>query len=223
MDHSIAEYFLIIAHHPEKGRFIATDVHLNYGLIGALMLDLMLGKWYTLDGKLLMLSSQKTSTNEIYEDMLTQIRKSEKPKKIQRWISKFSNRSRKYKWEIIASLEKQNILKIEHKKFLFIPYRLTYLTNQNFREKILQDLAYKVLSSKKLNEEEVSILSLVEACKLQKTLSNDKQEQKVIKTELKMLLKGSPIASAIDATIKQIQIAIAASIAASAAASTAAR
>ncbi|HPE18348.1 MAG TPA: GPP34 family phosphoprotein [Tenuifilaceae bacterium] len=223
MNLTIAEKFLVIAHHAEKGRFITSDVQMSYGLIGALILDLLLEKWFTIDNKLLILQNQKTSSNEVFEDMLSQIRREEKPKKIKRWITKFSYRSRKYKWTILSKLEEKKVVKIEHKKFLFIPYRQVFLLNQQVRKEILAALSQKILTSKKLSEEETSVLSLIEACKLHKTLSSDKTELRTIKMELKRLLKESPIADAVDATIKQVQAAIAASIAASAAASAATR
>ncbi len=223
MNLTIAEKFLVIAHHAEKGRFITSDVQMSYGLIGALILDLLLEKWFTIDNKLLILQNQKTSSNQVFEDMLSQIRREEKPKKIKRWITKFSYRSRKYKWTILSKLEEKKVVKIEHKKFLFIPYRQVFLLNQQVRKEILAALSQKILTSKKLSEEETSVLSLIEACKLHKTLSSDKTELRTIKMELKRLLKESPIADAVDATIKQVQAAIAASIAASAAASAATR
>ncbi|HOP04495.1 MAG TPA: GPP34 family phosphoprotein [Tenuifilaceae bacterium] len=223
MNLTIAEKFLVIAHHAEKGRFITSDVQMSYGLIGALILDLLLEKWFTIDNKLLILQNQKTSSNEVFEDMLSQIRREEKPKKIKRWITKFSYRTRKYKWTILSKLEEKKVVKIEHKKFLFIPYRQVFLLNQQVRKEILAALSQKILTSKKLSEEETSVLSLIEACKLHKTLSSDKTELRTIKMELKRLLKESPIADAVDATIKQVQAAIAASIAASAAASAATR
>jgi hypothetical protein len=223
MDYSIAEKFLLIAHHPQKARFIASEVHISYGLIGSLLLDLYVEKSITLDGKRVVLTTHKSGKNEVYDDMISKMRSSSNPKKIQTWISIFSRRARKYKWAILTKFEERGVLKIEHKKFLFIPYRRTYLLNIQLRETILADLLQKVIAFKPLSEEDSSILSLLDACKLHKTLSTDKTEIKKIKAKLKTLLKESPIASATDATIKQVQAAIIASIAATTAASAATR
>ncbi len=223
MDYSIAEKFLLIAHHPQKARFIASEVHISYGLIGSLLLDLYVEKSITLDGKRVVLTTHKSGKNEVYDEMISKMRSSSNPKKIQVWISIFSRKARKYKWAILTKFEERGVLKIEHKKFLFIPYRRTYLLNIQLRETILADLLQKVIAFKPLSEEDSSILSLLDACKLHKTLSTDKTEIKNIKAKLKTLLKESPIASATDATIKQVQAAIIASIAATTAASAATR
>ncbi len=48
MDLNTVEKFLLLAQHPQKGRNISSDLHINYGIIGAILLEL------SLDGELVL-------------------------------------------------------------------------------------------------------------------------------------------------------------------------
>jgi len=89
------------------------------------------------------------------------------------------------------------------------------------RNRLIRQLRECILFHKELNNENTVLLGLVEACRMHKTLPSDREELKIIKKELKAIIKESPIAETVGDTISQVQIAIFASVtAASVAAST---
>ena len=53
---STAEKFLIIAHHPEKGGFLTSQTFIQYGIAGAILLDLTLGERISMVDKKLFLN-----------------------------------------------------------------------------------------------------------------------------------------------------------------------
>jgi hypothetical protein len=119
---------------------------------------------------------------------------------------------------VLNDLAGKGIVKIEPKKILFLfTYRRCYMVDNVSRENLINQLRNSALYRRDINEEIVVLLSLVEACKMHKILSADKSELKALRTELKSILKDSPIANEIDKTIKGVQVAIVTSIAISAA------
>lgn len=221
---STAEKFLLLAHHPDKGRFIISDVQTEYGIIGAILLDMSLENLISIeDGKLLLRKSEKAD-NQIINEVLSLIGNSDKPRKIKYWIPKLARKSRKYKWIVLMELEKKSVMQIESRKILgIIPYRKSYLTDNYSRNNMIQQLRNNILFHKELNNESVSILGMVEACKMQKIIATDRDELKRVREELKQIMKESPIADTVNQTIKQVQAAIiGAMMAAVAASSTAA-
>jgi len=119
--------FLLVAHHPEKGRFLISDAHINYGIIGAALLEMSLDEQIKIEENKLILLKDGNSENSIISEISKEIRTSKKTRKIKYWITKLAIKSRKFKWEILVDLEKNKLLRIEDKKFLgLIPFRKSY-------------------------------------------------------------------------------------------------
>lgn len=218
------EKFLILAKHPEKGGFIISDLQLNFGLIGAILLEMTLERIIRVEEKRVFLSVDKAFTNPIINEIVTKIRDSSKPRKIIYWINRLNRKVRYYKWTILNEMQAKGLVRIEQKKFLFIiPYRRVFLMDIRSRINASMELKSNVLSKKVLSEENQVMLGLIEGCGLHKALTSDKSELKLLKKELKNIIKDNPIASEVESTIKQVQIAITTSIAISAATSAATR
>lgn len=213
---SIAETFLLIAQHPIKGRFLTSDIHINYGIIGAFLLEMSLeGKVEIENGKLIIKHSESTDHKIISELSIT-IANSKKPRKIRYWISKLARNSKKYKWIILSELADNNFIRIENKTFLgLIPYKRNYLIDNVSRDHLIQELKSKLLLRQELSNENLIIFGLIEACKMHKIITSDKNELKIIRKVLKQIIKESPIAETVDETIKQVQAAIIGAIVAS--------
>ncbi|PLX11020.1 MAG: hypothetical protein C0598_09175 [Marinilabiliales bacterium] len=165
---SLKEKFLIIAHHPSKGRFMVSEIILNHGIIGALLLELSNKELIYLKNKKLGVKSRKTK-DELLASMLARINNSPKERSLKSWVSRLSNKSKKYKWGILNTLSDKAILKINKRKFLgLIPYKLTYFTNNKIREDLIENINNLVFKNKKLNNEDIALLSLIDACKMHK-------------------------------------------------------
>ncbi|MGZ2369260.1 GOLPH3/VPS74 family protein [Ancylomarina sp. YFZ004] len=222
MNLSSVEKFFVLAHHPQKGKFMISDIHINYGLIGAILLDMSLEDRIKVEDDRLVLKGSIEFNDLIRSEIALQISQSEKPRKIRYWMSKLARKSRKYKWTVLNDLSDKRIVRIEEKRFLgLIPYKKTYLQDNVKRDSLIEELRRDVFTHRKLNKENVVILSLIEACKMHKILASDKSELRVLRKELKDLLIDSPIADVLDKTIKQVQAAIMGAVIASTVASSA--
>lgn len=201
--------FLLIAHHPNKGRFLISDIHINYGIIGAALLEISLTGEIKIEEGQLILIKDKESDDPIISEILMEIRNSKKPRNIRFWMTKLTRKSRKYKWQILTDLERKKIIRIEKKKFLkLIPYKKSYLIDKKTRENLIDELRNIALVGNDLNEEDILVLSLVEACKMYKIITSNKEELKKLKIELKEVVKESAVNEIVDETTKQIQAVI---------------
>jgi len=210
---TITEKFILLAHHPEKGRFAVTQYQHQYGLIGSLIMDLSLKGILTVEDKRIYLKKSELPDDEVLRDIAQRISSSAKPRRVRYWIQKLAFRYRRYKWAVYASLEKQWIIRIEKVRFLgLIPYRRCYVRNQSERTQIIANLREAILYKKEMSEEMLALAALVAGCSMQRKLTTRREELKVIKQELKKILKENPVASAVSQTIIEVQAAVASAI-----------
>lgn len=201
--------FLLVAHHPEKGRFLISDVHINYGIIGAALLELSFNGQIKIEDDKLFLINDAGSEKPILSDIILEISNSKKPRKIRYWITRLAQKSREFKWIILTELENDKLLRIEDRKFLgLIPFRKSYLIDTRIRENLIRELKKNILFRKNIDKENIAMLGLIEACQMHKIITSDKRELKTVKNELKVIIKENPIAGTVDETVKQVQAAI---------------
>lgn len=216
---NIAEKFLIIAHHPEKGRFKVNGYQLKYGLVGALLLEMSLEKIVSVQDKRLVYNSSGGDKDPVIAGLAAMIRQSGKVRKVRSWISKFAFRSNRLRWAVLTQMADKRIIRIESRRFLgIIPYRCSYITDSNIRAELIREARSNVFEHRDLSEENVALLGLIEACGMHRIISNNRQEIKMIKKELKEIIKKSPIAEMLSVTLNQVRTAVMVSAAASSAA-----
>jgi hypothetical protein len=62
MELNITEKFLLLGLHPEKGRFIISDVHLSYGLVGAILLEMSIDNRIAIENNRVILKETGATT-----------------------------------------------------------------------------------------------------------------------------------------------------------------
>lgn len=208
--------FILAAQHPSKGRFIISGMYIQYGIVGAALLEMSKDKQIDIENNKVLLIQEEKSYNPIISEISMQIGNSKKIRTIKYWVTKLARKSNRYKWAVLTDLEKNNLVRIENRRFLgLIPYRKHFLIDNTIRINLISQLRNKVLFRQNLDEESILILGLIEACKMHKIITSDRKELKKVKKELKQIIKESPIAETVDKTIKQIQAAIMGAIIAS--------
>lgn len=221
MELNTVEKFILLAKHPEKYWYKIPPIQFKFGMIGAALLELSLKNILEIKEGRFQINTNSEIKNSDYpglERISELIKNSRKARKPRYWIQKIARKSRMYKWEIFLGLERKRLIRIEHKSFLWIPFRRCYLIDSRTRNKLIDHLREIVLYKKKKSEEDVAILGMVEACKMYKIIAKDRHERKLMRKELKAILKDSPISKTVESTIRQTQIAISMAIAASTAA-----
>ncbi len=210
---TLTEKFILLAHHPEKGRFAITQYQHQYGLIGSLIMDLSLKGLIAVEDKRILVRKKDLPADELLRDIAQKISSSAKPRRIRYWIQKLAFSYRRYKWAVYGSLEKQWIIRIEKKRFLgIIPYRQCYVRNQSERTQIIATLREAILYKKEMSDEMLALAALVAGCSMQRKLTTRREELKVIKQELKNILKKNPVASEVSQAIIEVQAAVASAV-----------
>jgi hypothetical protein len=223
MEHlSTPEKFLLLAHHPMKGRFMISEIHMKYGLIGAMLLEMSLHGTIRLENGKLVHQMERSEEQHILAEVYRQIREVSKTRSIRYWIRKLAMRSGHYKWLIVSSLEKKRILRMEQRKFVgLIPYKKSHLMNSKLRYDLIREVRKNILQKAEASDEWLVLMGLIEACKMYNLISLDSSERKIIRKKLKLILKESPIAEGVEQTIRQVQAAIIGAVAATSAAAAA--
>jgi len=220
-----AEKFFLIAHHPEKGRFMISQIYLQYGIAGALLLDLIVEDRIEMADKRLILKSASVSANPVINDVITLMSQASKPRKADYWVRKLATRHIRYKWLVLKGLADKRMVRIEEKKFLgLIPYRQSYLVESYTRSNMIRQLKNEIMAyTREPSIANTALAGLIEACRMHRILSDDRDELKTIRTNLKKIIKESPVSDVVSQTISQVQAAIISSVTAAIFASTAGR
>jgi len=209
MNLTIPEKFLLLAQHPAKGRLIISGIQLQYGIIGALLLQMSVEERINIENDLLILKSGKGKPDPMIAEIELLIRNSKKQRKTRYWVNKLARKSRRYKKATLEKLSSARIIRIEPRKFLgIIPYKKVYLVNSRLRNDLIKQLKNSLISKHELTNDKVVLLGLIEAAKMHKIFSSDKHELKRIKKALKESIKENKIAATVDKTIKEVQAAI---------------
>jgi hypothetical protein len=218
---SIAEKFLLIAHHPERGRYMIPSTYLQYGLAGAILLDLTLSDLIETDGTKLSLKRSRPSTDPLLQEVTALISQSAAPRKAAYWIRKLGARYSKYHLQLLSGLAGKRLVRIEEKKFLgLIPYRKSYLLESYTRSNLVLQLRNEIMAYRGVPGENFPLAVMVAACRLQRVVTTDRDELKQIRSQLKRMAKENPVSDAVTQTVSQVQAAVIASITAAVVAST---
>jgi hypothetical protein len=212
---NIVENFLLASLKPDKPGFLIAPEAVNAGLIGAIFLELSFNRTIEIKNSLVTVKRVPNSIANPVDGMIHRINKSGKSKKAKFWISKFANSASKIKQYYLSDLEKKRKIRIEKRRFLFIPYKKISLINKREREQLISILRDSLFQNKEMTAESASILGLIQACKIQKALSADKSELKEIKLKLKKLLESDQISQDVDQVIKEMHGAVIAAVTAS--------
>jgi len=192
---NLTEKFILLAMHPDKARYKISDQALNAGLIGAILLDLTKEDKLLIKNKILQAKSSYSTLSTTHNQILSLIQQSEKERNIKRWIQKFSMKSGTYRKKVLEGLRDKGFIKIEYKKFLFIPYIKAYLIQKNERLVLINQIREILIYSKKPDAEMASLLGMVEACKMYSIIGRGRSERRDFQNKLKEIIKSDLIAS----------------------------
>jgi golgi phosphoprotein 3 len=216
MDLTLAEKFILLAHHPEKSRYVVPDQMRDVGLIGSIFMDLAADNRIKIhDGKLVVRNTS-TELPAVYEEVLRKVAGSSKKRRVKAWISRFAQRSGKYRKKVLELLERNRLIRIEHKHFLFIPYMRSTLIKPGDRQMIIDELHNAVKHIKEADTNQKMLLSIIHACKMHQVICRNKPEIKEFREILKTLVHSDEIAQGVGRVLREMQAALVIAVPASA-------
>jgi len=204
------EKFILLALNQKKGNFLIDSLSLNYGLAGAILLELSELKKIVIENKKIRVADKKLTNNQIIDACLKLINAIQKKRKPRYWIYKIGNKSSGFKKIILQDLYNKKIIKIDVKVYLWglIKIRRYPVINISEVNNIKIRIKDAVLTSNKPDLETILLLSLMWSCKLTRILFTNKKDHKASRTKIKELTKNIEIGEAVSQTLKEIQAAI---------------
>ncbi len=209
---NLAEKFILLGMHPNKARYLISDQALIAGLTGAILLDLTMEGKLEIRDQMLHASTNKSNLSAIHTEILNTIYSFPKKRKIKIWIQRLSNKSQSRRKKIHEGLKSKGFVRIEYKRFLFIPYIKSYLIKKNERTKLIDEIRGILIYSKKPSAEMAPILGLVEAARMYRVIARNRREIKDFRKKLKEIIKSDLIASGVNQVLTEMQAAVTAAI-----------
>ncbi|MCA1756566.1 MAG: GPP34 family phosphoprotein [Bacteroidales bacterium] len=223
MENRICDNFLILALNPRSGNYMIYGNQLTYGLLGALLMDLMTDGYLAVDnGRIVPGETKGIPSSAVLDKILSRITGNTKSLQVTAWIRKLGIRSGRYLNEVRAEMIANGLVRVVRKKILFIPWSLWYPADPGYRKKLIFRIQDILLTGKEAGKDEAMLLGLIYATKLHKALSVNRDKRKRLRKALVIYMKKSDVASGTDKIIREIQTTIAAGVVASISASNAA-
>lgn len=210
MELHIFDKFILLALDQKKGKFLIDSFTLNYGLAGAILLELSQLNKIEIKNKRIVVVDYKLTNHQIINASIKLINESRKDKKPRHWIYKLGNKSSGFKKRILNDLYHKKIVRIDVKTYLWgiIKIKRYPVINSSEINEIKERIREVVLEKLKPDVEVVLLLSLLASCKLTRILFATKKEHKQAKKRIKELTKDIEIGEAVSQTLKEIQAAL---------------
>jgi hypothetical protein len=215
--HKASREFMLLVYDDNKGRPVITGNDFLYSLAGAVLLELYLKNKISIRDKLVYVESYKTSGDVTLDQVMEQIRKSPKNKKIKYWVQKFGFRGNKLKSSILDQMVNSRIYrKKENKVMGLFTCRKYYNSNPGYKKELQQKIRKIVLEESGITEELFILVSLVGTSGLVRKLFTNSTERKFAKRKIKEMIKDNDFGKAISDTIASANAAIVAAVSAGA-------
>jgi len=209
MELNLYEEFILLSLDKVKGKFLIDSLSVNYGLAGAILLQLSQNENIVIDNKKIKLKDKKRTGDRILDTYIELIKNSKKLHNAKYWVNKIGSKAGTSKNDILAQICDKKLIKVQKNKFLWIFSYTNYpIINSEPVDEIIVRLKDIVLNYQKPDLNSVLLLSLMNSCKLTRILFIDKKDHKIANKRIKELTKDIEIGEAVSQTIKEIQVAV---------------
>lgn len=207
---SFAEELVLLALDDERG-VIIDKTSVEYGLVGAILMDLSLMDKIEVDLENLLLVDSSPTGDPILDNILKRIAQSSATRTVAYWIITLTQESRDIQKQVLDRLIQKSILRKEEQKILWVFARRRY-PKQNDREEkeVKTRIRAVVLSDEIPDARDVVLISLIKACYLTNEIFS-KAEMPVVQERIaqiaRMDLIGQTVSRIIESVIRAIAMA----------------
>lgn len=201
-DLKLSEKLFCLSVNPKSGGFLMNaSATLGITLAGSVLLELMSKGIISLNDKLVHLVNPTFRNDTIHEFFLNPIRQHGKDRKIRTWISWYHVRGRKIRKLFIKELAFKNVLRVEEKRFLFIPYDKVFLMDTMLVENLRKEVADTMLGKTEPTEEAVTLAMMVAKTNLLRRILPDREQRKIAAAFIKNVPQ-TPVLKAVQEAIQ---------------------
>ncbi|MEV6342127.1 GPP34 family phosphoprotein [Actinoplanes sp. NPDC051851] len=215
---SLLDEFALLGH-DDEGRKIIDGTRLDYGLGGALLLELALSGRIDVVGKKVVVIDPAPTGDALVDDALARIRSDSHDRKPGHWLGKFAKGTRE---SVLSHLVAAEVLRVERGTVLAVFPRTRYPAADGTEPALEADARRRmraaILDGGAVDPRTAALCSLVAATEMDRKIFAD-LDRRLVKARLKEISEGSWAAVAVRKALQEIQSAI---IAGAVAASTAA-
>ncbi|MCU0363636.1 MAG: GPP34 family phosphoprotein [Bacteroidales bacterium] len=212
MELSIARRFFILSLHPANGTIPSSDILFRLPLTGALLIEYLAAGEFSISQRRIV-PSFRMNGDPLHDMIAEKISASQKARKISYWISILSNKSRFIKNNLILSLEKDRVIRVEYRKFLgLFSYRRYWMNNPGLRTSLIETLRGILLHGKEPGRDDLMFLAIIESSRSYKLLSRERGEARRMREKCKSLIAGNSFAPEISQAIREVQAAVATAV-----------
>jgi len=210
MEIRLIEKFVLIAIDPKTGKLLIDSLSLNYGIAGAILLEMSELNKIAIKDKRLYVSDNKYSNDPIIDECSKLIDNSKKLRKSKFWVNRIGNRANRFKKYILNDLNRKKIVFIKQKSFVWGLINVKRYPSSNIKivNEIKQKLKSIVLENHKADLDSLLLLSLMNSCKLSHVLFVSKKEYRKANKRIKELVREIEISNDVGHVIKEIQAAV---------------
>ena len=204
MEILLKEKIVLLSLDDLKGKRENGAYYFQTALASCILLDMVMQEMIELKDKRLRVVSARIPGDPVYRDVHKRMRKKEKDKSLQYWMSDINMRVGRYQRSILQALVNGRVLRREKKRFLGIPYYLYPTLNPVPEAEFRKKLNEAIHNPKDLAEHDLALLAVLKASKSLQILIRDKNERKQVEQKIKLMLKENPFGQAVRETIDQI-------------------
>ncbi|MCK4338590.1 MAG: GPP34 family phosphoprotein [Candidatus Cloacimonetes bacterium] len=203
---NFAEEFLLLALDDEKGYIINMPLmSLEYGLTGAILMDLALMNKIDTDLKNLILVDDSPTGDEIFDNAIDMIRKYPDSKDAKYWVREIGKQFENLKDSLIERLVEKGILKKVEKKILWVFSKRRYPIIDNKEEKEVKTRIRKTILNNDIPDpRDIVLISLIKTCNMIDEIFTS-EEKKVVKERIDQIAKMDLIGQAVSNAVNEIQ------------------
>lgn len=204
-DLKLSEKLFCLSVNPTGGGFLMSSAAvMGITLTALVFVELMKKELITIEDGVVHLVIPALQTDEIHEFFLAPIRLREKDRKIRTWMTWFNGRRRKIRKMFIRQLVRKHVLRIEEKRFLFIPYDKVFLMDRSLVESIRKDIETSLLGKVESNDESINLAMMAGKANLLSRIFPEKTQRREATLKLKQLPE-TPLSKAVQQAIQMMR------------------
>lgn len=201
---NLVDKLVLLALDDEKGTFVSDAMVFGYCMAGAALFELSMRTHIHVAENKVKLTNKAPLGDDALDYCLELISSSSKERTIRYWIEKLGNRERELRKRVLDKLVALEILEQQENKVLWVFTTKKYPTKNELPENIVRKRLHDiVVNESKAEVDEIMIISLVNACKLNKEVYG-KEIAKREDKKIKGLVKDYPFADTTGKLIKEL-------------------
>ena len=207
-DLKLSEKLFCLSVNPKNGGILMNAAAaLSMTIAGSVFVELLKKELVSIENGVVHLIKPTIQNDEIHEFFLNPIRLREKDRKIRTWISWFNARGRKIRKLFLRDLVRKNVLRIEEKRFLFIPYDKVYLRDRELVESIRKEVETTLLGKSSPSDDSIILAVMAGKTNLMRRIFPERAERKEATRNLKKLPE-TQVSKAVQEAIQMMHAAV---------------